>query len=154
MLKSFQRLGYFPRPKDIPLEIVIHIRTCLNLSSSVEPNYNSKSIYRHQKAIREYLDVRPYGKEVLHIATTSIYKATQVMDNPADLINVSIEVLIKERCELPAFSTLDRLARRIRTLVNHQLFNSLFSKLTPEVKQKLDQYLLLQMINGLLNITF
>jgi TnpA family transposase len=141
MLKSFQRLGYFPRPKDIPVEIVTHIQTCLNLSTSVEPNYNSKSVYRHQKAIREYLNVTPYGKEALHIATTSIYKATQVMDNPADLINVSIEILIKERCELPAFSTLDRLARRIRTLVNHQVFNSVFSKLTPEVKRKLDQLL-------------
>lgn len=52
MLKSFQRLGYIPRPKDIPIEIVTHIRTCLNLYANVEPNYNSKSIYRHQNVGR------------------------------------------------------------------------------------------------------
>jgi hypothetical protein len=29
------------------------------------------------------------------------------MDHPADLLNVAIEELVKERYELPAFSTLD-----------------------------------------------
>jgi hypothetical protein len=39
------------------------------------------------------------------------------MDNPADLINAAIDELIKQRYELPAFSTLDRLVGRVRTLV-------------------------------------
>ncbi len=123
MLKSFQRLGYFPRPKDIPSGVINHIRACLNLSKDIEPNFHSKSLYRHQKAIRDYLNVYSYGKYALHIATSAVHKAAQVMDNPADLINVAIEELIKERCELPAFSTLDRLVRRIRTLVNYRLFH-------------------------------
>lgn len=118
LLKSFQRLGYFPRPKDIPVAVINHVRSCLNLPLEIEPNFQSKSLYRHQKAIREYLNVTPYGKEALHIATSAIYKSAQVMDNPTDLINVTIAELIKEQCELPALSTLNRLARRIRTLVN------------------------------------
>lgn len=90
--------------------VIHHIRSGLRISNETEPNFQTKSIYRHQKAIREYLQVLPFGKNALHIATNAIYNASQVMDNPADLINVSIEELIKERYELPAFSTLDRLA--------------------------------------------
>lgn len=141
MLKSFQRLGYFPRPKDIPEGVINNIRECLNLSKDIEPNFQSKSLYRHQKAIRDYLNVHPYSKETLHIATSAIHQAAQVMDNPADLINVAIEELIKERCELPAFSTLDRLVRRIRTLVNYRLFNTVLSRLSFEDQQKIDRLL-------------
>lgn len=138
MLKSFQRLGYFPRPKDIPAGIISHIRVCLNVPKDIEPNFLSKSTYRHQKSIREYLNVQPYDKKALHIATSAIHRAAQVMDNPADLINIAIEELIKERCELPAFSTLDRLVQRIRTLVNSRLFHTVLSRLTLEDQQKLD----------------
>jgi len=141
LLKSFQRLGYFPRPKDIPVAVINHVRSCLNLPSEIEPNFQSKSLYRHQKAIREYLNVTPYGKEALHIATSAIYKAAQVMDNPADLINVAIAELIKEQCELPAFSTLDRLTRRVRTLVNYRLFHTVLARLSNEEKHKLDELL-------------
>jgi hypothetical protein len=113
----------------------------LELSKDIEPNFQSKSLYRHQKAIRDYLNVRSYNKETLHIATSAIHQAAQVMDNPADLINVAIEELIKERCELPAFSTLDRLVRRIKTLVNYRLFNTVLSRLSSEDQQKIDQLL-------------
>jgi hypothetical protein len=47
------------------------------------------------------------------------------MNNPADLINVAIESLVKERYELPAFSTLDRSVRHIRTLVNLGIYENL-----------------------------
>lgn len=40
------------------------------------------------------------------------------MSDPADLINLSIEVLGKASIELPAFSTLDRLANHLRTKVH------------------------------------
>ncbi|ETT84591.1 MULTISPECIES: Tn3 family transposase [Bacillus] len=141
MMKCFQRLGYFPRPKDIPATVISHVRTCLHLPNDTEPNFQTKALYRHQKAIREYLKVTPFGKIPLDIATTAIYKAAQVMDNPADLINVAIAELIKERCELPAFSTLDRLARRVRTVVNYRFFNTILNRLSTEERGKLDQLL-------------
>lgn len=65
------------------------------------------------------------------------------MDNLADLINVGIAEMIKERCELPAFSTLDRLARRIRTMVNHQFFHVVLNRLTSDDKNTLDQLLMI-----------
>lgn len=63
------------------------------------------------------------------------------MDNPADLINVAIEELVKERCELPGYSTLDRLARRIRMLVNRQFFHTVFSQLSAMEQRRLDALL-------------
>ena len=47
-----------------------------------------------------------------------------LIDNPADLINVAIETLVKEKRELPAFSTLDLLVRRLRRLAPHRIFQT------------------------------
>ena len=63
------------------------------------------------------------------------------MDNPADLINVAIEQLVRDRIELPAFSALDRLARRVRTLVNGRYFALIDKRLTADEKQRLDDLL-------------
>jgi hypothetical protein len=41
-----------------------------------------------------------------------------MMDHPADLINVALEVLVKERLEIPAFSTLDRIVGHVRAQIN------------------------------------
>ncbi|MBE7124107.1 DUF4158 domain-containing protein, partial [Bacillus cereus] len=95
MLKSFQRLGYFPRPKDIPPMVIKHIRSCLSISDEIELKFNPKVMYRHQKEIRKYLHVYAFGKDALHVATKAIYNASHVMDHPPDLINVAIEELIK-----------------------------------------------------------
>ncbi|NHN33221.1 Tn3 family transposase [Paenibacillus agricola] len=141
LMKCFQRLGYFPPMSSVPKVIVTHIRDCLYLAPNTHPTDSLATLYRHQKTIREFLHVIPYGAHARHLAIESVYKAAQVMDNPADLINVSIAELIKESCELPAFSTLDRLVRRVRTLVNTHFFQSVWNHLRPEEKQKLDQLL-------------
>jgi TnpA family transposase len=141
MLKAFQRLGYFPTPGEIPGPVIAHIKACLGVGRDVTPQFPERSRYRHQKAIREYLEVLPYGKYARHVATEAIFKASHVMDNPADLINVAIEELINHRCELPAFAALDRLAGRIRTLVNHRFFATVLTRLSQEDRNQLDRLL-------------
>jgi hypothetical protein len=71
-----------------------------------------------------------------------VYAAAQTMDNPADLINVALETVIKERYELPAFSTVDRLVRRVRTLVNHRFFSAVFQRLSTADQARLDALLI------------
>jgi hypothetical protein len=56
-----------------------------------------------------------------------MHKAAQVMESPADLINAAIETLLQEQYELPAFSTLDRMAGRIRHLANGGIYQSVFA---------------------------
>lgn len=64
--------------------------------------------------------------------------AAAIMDHPPDLINVGIEQLVTARIGLPAFSMLDRLARRVRALVNGQLFATIAQCLTADEKVRLD----------------
>jgi TnpA family transposase len=141
LLKSFQRLGYFPKIDEIPIEIVKYICSKLNISSDIELTLPNRTLYRYKSSIREYLNVAEFGPSARHVVAESTYKAAQVMNNPADLINVAIESLIKERFELPAFSTLDRSVRHIRTLVNTNIYENVFMNLTVDKKYQLDSLL-------------
>ena len=142
LLKAFQRLGYFPKLTDIPKSLVNHIRTSLSLPSDISVGYEqSRTMYRHRTAIREYLKVTQFNQSARHLAVTTVYKSASVMDNPADLINVAIDELIHHRYELPGFNTLDRLVRRVRNLVNQKLFSLVISRLNQEYIQRLDNLL-------------
>ncbi len=142
MLKSFQRLGYFPRPEDVPEAVVSHIRSRLWLpAEEAAPDAPRRSRQRHRDHIREHLGVRAYGEDARRLATQAVADAALTMDDPADLVNVAIEELVKERYELPAFSTLDRLARHVKYAVNARLFTRLDERLTEGEKRSLDRLL-------------
>ncbi|MBA3804371.1 MAG: DUF4158 domain-containing protein [Acidobacteria bacterium] len=146
LLKSFQRLGYLPKLEEVPPAIVSHLRGCLHLKPEVAPGYEeARTLYRHHRAIRDFLSVKAYGKDARHLAIMAVYDAAQTMDNPADLINVALETLVKERYELPAFSALDRLARRVRMVVNRRFWNSVLSHLTEDDRARLDALLVIDL---------
>ena len=139
ILKSFQRLGYFPSIADIPLKIINHIRSHLKFKSDIVLGYESKkkTMYRHRTAIRSYLQVKSFNQTALHLAVSAVNESALVMDNPADLMNVAIAELIKNRYELPGFNTLNRLVRRVRNLVNQNLFKLVISRLSNDYQQRL-----------------
>lgn len=141
LLKSFQRLGYFPAFNDIPRPIVQHIAESLDFHMSHNLDYEDRTLYRQHQNIRNYLDVSEYNRKGAKIIETSMTTAAQVMDNPADIINVAIEELVCQRIELPAFSTLDRFARKIRHTVNQSFFDMVNTKLTDSEKLQLDELL-------------
>jgi TnpA family transposase len=129
LLKTFERLGYFPRLAEVPLAIIQHLRAALGQPADLAPEVTPRTLYRYHQAIRLHLQVSPYDRHARHHTTRAVYQAAQVLDNPADLINVAIEELIRARCELPAFSTLDRLVGRVRTLVNRRYFQGVLARL-------------------------
>ena len=141
LLKSFERLGYMPRLQDVPFAIIGHIRSCLRLPSDTSLDVTPRTLYRHHQSIRDYLQVRGWGREARHVAVEAAYRAAQVMNHPADLINVAIEELVRQRFELPAFSTLDELARHVRAVVDRRLFDSVLAQLSEEQRRQLDQLL-------------
>ena len=55
LLKSFQRLGYFPNLKQIPHDIINYLRDYLKLSEEIDVGYDqSRTLYRHKKEVRTY----------------------------------------------------------------------------------------------------
>jgi TnpA family transposase len=141
MLKSFQRLGYFPHPELIPIAVIKHLRSYLKLQDWVKAIPSERQRYNYQNAIREYLGVKQYDKPAQRLIAIAIAVSAEVKDHPADLINVAIEELVKERYELPAFSTLDRLVGHIRHQVNNRLFSRISTGLSQIEQIYLDQLL-------------
>jgi TnpA family transposase len=142
LLKTFQHLGYFPRLDKVPAAVVDHVRRALHLPTSVPIGYgHARTLYRHHATIRSYLKVTTYGKQARHVAVLAVYQAAQIMNHPADLINVALAELIHQRYELPAFSTLDHLVQRIRTLVNRRVFQQVLASLSPDEQQVLEHLL-------------
>jgi hypothetical protein len=94
-------------------------------------------LYRYHQAIRDHLEIQAEGKHIRHVAAQAMYQAAQTMQHPADLISAATEILVKEHCELPAFSTVARLAGRIRTVVNRGIYQAIQSKLTKAEQQAL-----------------
>jgi TnpA family transposase len=139
-LKLFPCLGYFPALAEIPAPLVAHIRAALDLPEEMIPGYeHDRTLYRHHQLVREYYEIIPYGKDARRVALRTILRAIRTMDNPADLINAALDELIKQRYELPAFITLDRLVGRVRTLVYGHLFRLVNARITPEIGHRLEQ---------------
>jgi|SRR5450755_354876 hypothetical protein len=72
------------------------------------------------------------------LAVRTVFEAAKVIVSPADLINVAVEQLRLEQCELPSFSTLDRMVNRVRTVVHRRVFAEVLRKLSPENVARLD----------------
>ena len=141
LLKSVQRLGYLPRLQDVPFAVIAHVRSCLRLPPDTALEVGERTLYRHHAAIRDFLQVRPWGPAARRVAIAAVHQAARVQDHPADLINVAIEELVRQRYELPAFSALDRLARRVRALVHARLFRLILGRLDAAERRRLDALL-------------
>ena len=134
LLKCLQYLGYFPELAEIPGSIVNHIRVCLRLPLQVTPVYDqTRTLRRHQTAIREFLQLKPrHSRDARKISVRTVFESAQVMDNPADLINVAVEQLRLQQCELPTFATLDRMVNRVRNVVHRRIFGQILAKLSSQ----------------------
>lgn len=145
-LKLFQRLGYFIRLVDVPEaireHIVVHAGVVRSPTSIDLKRFEaSGSRPKILAALRRYLDVKPVDEAgaawLEHVAET----AAETKHAIADIINVLLEELVHHRYELPAFSTLDRLAFRSREKINHQHFIGIAEQLTPQAKSLIDALL-------------
>ncbi len=99
-------------------------------------------LFRHYTTVREYLGVKPYyGTDANTIATRAAHTAATSMDQPVDIINATIDELIVQQVELPAFSTLDRIAEQIHAKTQTRLFRRVARRLTDDQKRELDRLL-------------
>jgi hypothetical protein len=102
MLKSFQRLGYFPQPDVVPIPVIDYLRSCLKLRASISAIPSLRSRRYYQEEIRAYLEVKPYAQAAHKLAATAIAQAAQAKDHPADLINIAMSWLRSVMSCLPS----------------------------------------------------
>ena len=143
MLKTQQLYGFVPAQTEIPKAVLDCLCDQLGLprKTPLISDQDKKALYRHRQAIRRFLDVQPFGKEGRELARSVIERSAYTMSDPADLINVAIEELIRARYELPAFSTLDRLAGHVREQVHRGLYATITAPLSSDGRDRLDALL-------------
>ena len=150
LLKTFQNLGYFVKVSEIPLPIVRHIVDCLRLEDipKLAGYDDSGTRQRHIKVIRGYLKVTPYNVDMQRHLRQVLMEVAQTKDEPADLINVDIEELLRLRYELPAFRTLRDMAHGIRAKVNRDLYQKVYSALNEAACAQLDKLFVVETGTG------
>ena len=142
-LKVFQRLGYF-----IPLaEVPAAIRERIAQQAGVAREPTLADLKRFEASgsrmalfatLRRHLNVKsldPAGHAWLGVVADTAAETKQAV---ADIINVMLEELVHHRYELPAFSTLDRMAFRAREKSNSRYFSAIAGQLTAQTRALID----------------
>lgn len=143
-LKTRRDFGCFPAPGDVHAGIVAHVGAQLELATPYAPAdklRHTSTLYRYHAAVRTHLHVAPYGEAAERLLTETILGAAETMSDPADLINRAIEALQSASIDLPAFSTLDRLAGRLRAEVHGRMFGRVAERLAGDDATAVDALL-------------
>lgn len=118
-LKSYQRMGCFPRVEDIPEAVAEFVRRAVELPEGTLPVYRAaKAMKNHRGLVRQRVGVAYDQGRARRIAEESIRKEATSKNRPADLINIALEKVVEAGLELPAFSTFDSMASTVRKEVN------------------------------------
>lgn len=137
-------MGYFPKIELIPSSIINHLKKVLSLPEELAIGYvHARTYHRHRYLIRKKIKVKTFEQEAKEYLEKKVKEKAYLMGNPADLINVGLEELVKERYELPSFSFLDREIGRIRTLVHSVIYEQVHFQLSPEYIETLNNLLLI-----------
>jgi len=144
LIKTFQRLGYFPTLNQIPQQIIQHIAHCTQLEEAVaniSKYEKAGSREKHLSMIRTFLEVKAFKNGGEQILKKALVDACHTKDIIADIINVGIEELVRQRYELPGFSTLLRAAINARSEINRGLYQKVCESLSTEQKELIQELL-------------
>lgn len=131
LFKSFQRLGYFVPTISVPITISKHIAGiigCELIPQKLETYDKSRNIWSHKARIRHFMKIKPVGPATLKFLDDSMRQAAITKQDLVDIVNIGIEELVRNRFELPAFDTLNRIAKKARAKTNNQIYCSIYSR--------------------------
>ena len=142
LLKTFQVVGYPIQLSQVPSAIVRKV--IKTLESSLTPadivGYDASGTRRrHLSAIRQRLNIEPFGPSAQQAMIAAMEAAVQTQHDLVDLINVALEELVKERFELPGFTTLEKAARTTRATSNKAIYQRVREALDGAAQMQLDQ---------------
>jgi hypothetical protein len=138
LLKTFPVLGRFPAPEDIPDAIVEYIAMRAGLAGLTLATYPKRTRARHRIEIRRHLGIHRWGGAAESLAVQTIERIVGGRAHLSDLINGAIEALIAAHYELPALSTLRRLAGGVQSQANQDWFTAVSGRLNDNLRQRLD----------------
>ncbi|MFI1890782.1 Tn3 family transposase [Streptomyces jumonjinensis] len=142
MLKSYQRMGCFPRLEDVPDMVVDFVRRQVELPEGTLAVYRAeKTAKNHRGLVRRRAGVRYDQGEARRVAGASIRREAAVRNRPADLINIALEKVVEAGLELPAFSTFDAMASKIRREVNTAICDGVHGRISPVERAGLERLL-------------
>lgn len=138
-LKCYQCLGYAVNLQDVPEAIISYISKAVDAVEIPDiSGYASSSKKRHRKIILQHLNISDDDHKQRDIMKQSALKSAIYKEGLADIINDMIETLVKERFEIPGFSTLERMARAARAITSTKLYKKITTELNDEAKVFLD----------------
>jgi len=143
-LKTFQRLGYFVLPSEVPLPILEHVALSAGYGVVPEdlPRYSASSARRrHMPLVRDYVGVQAWGEGPEQAMLRASRDAARTLEDVADIINVVLEELVRQRYELPGFSILHRAAQHARASVNREYQEYVCGRLDTSAREHIDNLL-------------
>ncbi|WP_189216129.1 MULTISPECIES: DUF4158 domain-containing protein [Streptomyces] len=136
-LKSYQRMGCFPKLEEIPETVVDFVRRAVELPEGTVPRAANRTAERQRTAVRQRTGLS-YGKAKARKTAEAVMRSEAVSKNrPADLINIALEKVVEAGPELPGFTTLDALAAKIRTEVNASICMGVYDQLSEVHRDRL-----------------
>jgi TnpA family transposase len=132
LLKTAQRLGYFPSFDALPPRLIRHFSSIMGvlLPHDTLHLYEQRGVRKwHQPLIRDYLGMTAFSEGGRRVVVGAMIGASRSKDILADIINVGIETLVQAHYELPAFSMLRRAAQKARAQVNHGYYQQVADRL-------------------------
>ena len=142
LLKGHQRLGRQPSAKRVPAHVRRYLAAELGVPADTPASARTRQARnRYARGVRAFLGVRSYSEGGAEIAASAMREAAATRSDPADLVNVAVEALVRGRVELPAYSALDRMAGRERERVHGEIYARVAGRLTAEDRARLDALL-------------
>jgi TnpA family transposase len=141
-LKVSQRLGYFVTITDVPTCIIEHVARLVGVPSisleALKLYSDSGTCRRHHSLIRNYRNIRFFDMSSRQIMLEAMTEAALTKDDPADLINVAIEKLVRQHYELPAFSALAKAADHVQAKSYRELYEKIYKLLDANARNIID----------------
>lgn len=128
---------------DLSPRIVNYLNGQLGLPSSLViqvPNREATYI-EHRRNILNYLGFRKFDEEAQNKLKIWIEQQAHQGELPDELLQQTKRRLLADRIVLPGHSVLERLIISICSTVHEQIFESLYLRLSPEIKQAIDRLL-------------
>lgn len=143
LLKCFEFLRHFPALDAIPAEVVENISATLGVAPTDKIEFASlATLYRHHKVIRELLGVKPYTDgQTRRLAIQIAQQVANVVETRVDIINITIEELVRLGYELPVFRTLDEISEQAHSAAEAALNARINQRLSSAQRTWLDRLL-------------